>query len=279
MNRILVIGATGRVGRQVVLQLHAAGDAVRALCRNPHTANLPPQVETVAADLTQPDTLDPVLNGVDTVFLVWTAPREAVAPALRRITANASRIVFLSAPLKTPHPLFQQPNAGAAMTAQIERIIEDSGREWTFLRPGMFASNAVLWWAGQIRQGDTVRWPFAHVPTAPIDERDIAAVAVRALREQGHHRAEYGITGPQSLTHMEQVAILGEVLGRPLRYEEVPREQWRPPFPPFVADMLANAWQAAMGHPAWMTSTVAEVTGKQPRTFREWAADQAHAFR
>jgi uncharacterized protein YbjT (DUF2867 family) len=279
MNRILVIGATGRVGRQVVSQLLDAGDRVRALCRHPESAGLPASVEIAAGDLTLPETLDPALDGADTVFLVWTAPRETVGPALDRITRRAKRVVFLSAPLKTPHPLFQQPNPGAAMTAQIERIIEGSGREFTFLRPGMFASNAVLWWAGQIRAGDVVRWPYALVPTAPIDERDIAAVAVRALREEGHAGAEYGITGPASLTHVDQVAILGEVLGRPLRYEEVARQEWRPPFPPFVANMLANAWEAAMGHPAWMTSTFAEVTGRQPRTFREWATDNAATFR
>ena len=110
MHRILVIGGTGNVGREVVSQLPASGVQVRAMVRNPGAARLPPQVEVVRGDLTVPETLDECLDGIDTVFLVWTAPRAAVATALERIAKHARRIVFLSAPLKTPHPFFQQPN-------------------------------------------------------------------------------------------------------------------------------------------------------------------------
>src|SRR5881397_3954544 len=137
MNRILIIGASGNVGRQVLCQLPAAGARVRALVRNPHTAGLPPHVEVVRGDLTLAETLDECLDGIDAVFLVWTAPPAAVGPALERIAKHARRIVYLSAPLKTPHPLFQQPNPIRALAEQIERMIETSGLEWTFLRPGM----------------------------------------------------------------------------------------------------------------------------------------------
>src|SRR5258708_36309849 len=163
MNRVLVIGGTGRVGRQVLSQLSAKGLQVRALTRIPDTIRLPPQVEVMRGDLTLPETLDSCLSGVDAVFLVWTAPATAVAPALEQIAKHARRIVFLSAPLKTPHPFFQQPNPARALVAQIERLIESSGLEWTFLRPGMFAANALSWWAPQIRAGDVVRWPHLSV--------------------------------------------------------------------------------------------------------------------
>lgn len=186
MNPILVIGGTGTVGRQVVSQLSAKGAQVRAMARNPGAAQLPPQVEVVRGDLTLPETLESCLDGIEIVFLVWTAPPAAVAPALERIAKHARRVVFLSAPLKTPHPLFQQPNLLREIGEQIERLIEASGLQWTFLRPGMFAANALLWWAPQIRVGDVVRWPYLAVPTAPIDPRDIAAVAVRALCDDGH---------------------------------------------------------------------------------------------
>ncbi len=205
VHRILVIGATGNIGRQVVSQLPATGAQVRALVRNPETAGLPPEIELVRGDLTQPETLDRCLEGMDTVFLVWVAPRDAAGPALERIAKHARRIVFLSAPLKTPHPLFQQPNPARAHAEQIERLIETSGLQWTFLRPGMFAINAVGWWGRQIRSGEVVRWPYLAVPTAPIHERDIAAVAVRALCEEGHSGAEYVLTGPQSLSQAEQL--------------------------------------------------------------------------
>jgi uncharacterized protein YbjT (DUF2867 family) len=284
MNRILIIGATGNVGRQVLSQLPATGVRVRALVRNPQTAGLPPQVEVVRGDLTLPETLDECLDGVDAVFLVWFAPPDAVAPALEQIVRHTRRIVFLSSPHKTPHPFFQQPNPGRLLHAEIERLIETSGRQWTFLRPGMFAANARSWWAPQIRAGgDVVRWPHAAAPTAPIHERDIAAVAVRALFEDGHAGAEYVLTGPQSLSQSEQISTIGDVIGRSLRLEEISPEDARNELltvmPAVAVNMLLDAWGAALGQPAFVTSTVAEITGTPARTFRDWATDHAAEFR
>jgi uncharacterized protein YbjT (DUF2867 family) len=282
MNRILIIGGTGNVGREVLAQLPAAGVRVRALVRNPLTAGLPPHVEVVRGDLTLPESLDGCLDSVDAVFLVWTAPPAAIAPALERIVKQAGRIVLLSAPIKTAHPLFQQPNPIRLMHAELERLIEASGREWTFLRPGMLAMNARGWWARQILAGDVVRWPYLAVPTAPIDERDVAAVAVRALCEDGHAGAEYVLTGPQSLSQLEQISTIGDAVGRSLLIEEMSPEQAKEEllafFPAFVAKLLLDAWGAAIGYPAHMTSTFEEVTGAPPRTFRDWAIDHAAEF-
>ena len=283
MNRILVIGGTGTVGRQVLSQLAAKGVQLRALARNPGAARLPLQVEVVRGDLTLPETLDACLDGIDTVFLVWTAPAAAVVPALERITKHARRIVFLSSPIKTAHPLFQQPNPLRTMIEQIERLIETSGRQWTFLRPGMFAANALSWWAPQIRAGDVVRWPYLAAPTAPIDERDIATVAVRTLCEDGHAGAEYVLTGPQSLSQFEQMSTIGSVIGRSLRIEEMMPDEARRELlriePLHAVNMLLNAWAAAVGQPAHVTSTVAEITGMPARTLVDWATDNAGEFR
>jgi uncharacterized protein YbjT (DUF2867 family) len=283
VNHILVIGGTGTVGRQVLSRLAATGAHIRALARNPSAAGLPPQVEVVRGDLTLPETLDGCLEGIDTVFLVWTAPPAAVAPALERIAKHARRIVLLSAPIKTAHPLFQQPNPGKALFEQIERLIKTSGLQWTFLRPGMFAANALSWWAPQIRAGDVVRWPYLDAPTAPIDERDIAAVAVRALCEDGHAGAEYVLTGPQSLSQFEQVSTISRVIGRLLRVEEISPDEARTELlrigPLVAVNMLLSAWAAAIGQPAHVTSTMVEITGAQPRTFFEWATDNAAEFR
>jgi uncharacterized protein YbjT (DUF2867 family) len=240
--------------------------------------NLPPQVEVVRGDLTLPETLDACLDGVDAVYLVWCAPAATVSAAISRIAKHARRIVFLSSPYQTQHPLFQaaQPNPVSSLHAQIERSIAASGMAWTFLRPGMFAANALWWWAPQIRADDVVRWPYTLAPSAPIDERDIAAVAVRALLDERCIGGDYVLTGPQSLTQVEQVSTIGEVLGRSLRFEEVPPEDWRRQMPATsIANMLLAAWAAAIGQPALVTSTVADVTGTPPRTFREWVADHA----
>lgn len=283
MNRTLVIGATGTVGRQILSQLPATGAQVRALARNPDAAGLPPQVEVVRGDLTLPETLDGCLDGVDAVFLVWVAPPAAAVPVLERIAKQARRIVFLSSPHKTAHPFFQPPNPVRGLHAQIERLIETSGLQWTFLRPGMFAANALRWWAPQIRAGDVVRWPYAAAPTAPIHERDIAAVAVRALCEEGHAGAEYVLTGPESLSQVEQVYTIGSVIGRSLRIEEISpdeaRREWLARMPAFVVNMLLDAWAAAIGQPALVTSMVTEITEEPARKFLDWATDHAAEFR
>jgi len=280
MNRILVTGATGTIGRQVVSQLLSTDARVRAMTRNPDAPGMPPAVEVVRGDLTDADSLGRCLDGVDVVFLVWTAPSGAAPAAASRIAAHAQRVVLLTAPHKTPHPLFQQNNPLRALFAQLEGLIEESGLQWTFLRPGMFAANALRWWAPQIRAGDVVRWPYAAAPTAPIHERDVAAVAVRALLEPGHDRAEYVLTGPESLSHLAQVNTIGEVIGRSLRYEEIsPEETLRElPFPAPAVRMLLDAWAAALGQPAYVTSTVTEVTGRPARRFRDWVTDHVEEF-
>jgi uncharacterized protein YbjT (DUF2867 family) len=284
MNRILVIGGTGNVGRHVVSQLAATGARFRAMTRNPDSLRLPREVDVVRGDLTVPETLDRCLQDIDTVFLVWVAPPSAVVDALERIAKHARRIVFLTAPLKTPHPFFQQPNPSRDAAERIERLIETSGLEWTFLRAGMFAGNARHFWGPQIRAGDVVRWPYIDAPTAPTDERDLAAVAVCTLREDGHAGAEYVVTGPQSLTQAEQVHIIGRAIGRLLRVEQMSPDEARSELLPVLGsptfvNMLLNAWAAALGQPAFVASTFAELTGAPPRTFLEWATDHAAEFR
>ncbi len=282
MSRILILGATGMVGRHLASQLAATRTKVRALVRNPDEAGLPPQIEVVQGDLRIPETLDQPLDDVDAVFLVWTAPPEFVASAIQRIANKAQRIVFLSAPFKTAHPFFQQPNPARNLAEKVERLIENSGLQWTFLRPGMFAANALRWWAPQIRAGNVVRWPYLAAATAPIDERDIAAVALRALCEHGHAEAEYVLTGPQSLTQFEQVSTIGCVIRRPLCIQEMSpdeaRREWLQTWPASVVSMLLDAWSAAIGQPAFVTSTFEEITGSPPRTFFAWATDHAMEF-
>jgi uncharacterized protein YbjT (DUF2867 family) len=282
MTRTLVIGATGNIGRQVVLHLTADDQPVRALTRKAEGAGIPPTVEVAQGDLACPESLDECLVDIDAVFLVWTAPFAAFGPALERIVKHVRRLVFLSAPLKTPHPFFQQPNPSRMQTEQIERMIETSGLDYTFLRPGMLASNSLRWWAEQIRAGGVIRWPHLNVPTAPIDERDIAKVAVRALCDDGHAGAEYVLTGPQSLSQFEQISTIGRVIGRTLAIEELsPDEAQRElsaTMPPFIVKMLLDAWSAGVGLPAFITSTVAEITGTPARTFLEWAGDHAADF-
>ena len=192
------------------------------------------------------------------------------------------RVVLLSSPHQTPHPFFQQPNPMAVLHAGLERLLTADGLEPTILRPGMFASNAVLWWAGAIRADGLVRWPYAAAETAPVDERDLAAVAARALTDETHVGGDHVLTGPESLSQAEQVRIIGEVLGRPAEMVELTPEEFRTEtegsWPRPVVDMLLDAWAATLGTPAYVTSAVQDVLGRPARSFRESVTDHAAAF-
>ena len=280
---VLVTGATGRVGRMVVDLLADAGLPVRALTRRPEEAALPAGVEVVTGDLTVPESLDAALRGVDAVFLVWTVPPATAPAVVERLATYARRVVFLSAPHRTPHPFFQQPNPMAALYTEIERLIVGSGLESTIIRPGMFASNALLWWAPAIRGDGVVRWPYGAAETAPVDDRDVAAVAARTLYQDRHAGGDYVLTGPESLSQTEQVRIIGDVLGRPIQFVELSPDEFRRAtegsWPRPAVDMLLAAWGATMGRPALVTSTVSDVLGSPARSFRQWATDHADAFR
>jgi uncharacterized protein YbjT (DUF2867 family) len=279
---ILIIGATGRVGRLVVDQLVSAGASVRALTRRPEVAELPTAVEVVRGDLTVPESLEAPLKSVETIFLLWTAPPATVPAVIQRLASRARRVVLLSSPHQTPHPFFQQPNPMARFHADLERQIAASGLGSTIIRPGMFASNTQFWWGSMIRDGDVVRWPYGAAETAPIDERDVAAVAARALSDERYVGGDYLLTGPESLSQIEQVAIIGTELGRSIQFEELSPEEFRREtagtWPASAVEMLMTAWQATIGHKAFLTSTVLDVLGSPPRTFRQWAADHTAAF-
>jgi uncharacterized protein YbjT (DUF2867 family) len=281
MKPFLIIGGTGSIGRQITLQLLSVGFPVRVMTRKQEPVGLPSEVEIVRGDLTEPATLKPHLGNVDKVFLMWAALPKNIGPALNILT-RVRRIVFLSN-MAVRDDLEAQSNEVTTLHARLERLVAASGIEWTFLRPGPFASNARLWWASQVRAGDIVRWPYGTAASSLIHEYDIAAVAVHALCEDKHVGAKYILTGPQSLTHMEQVDILGDAIGRSLRFEEIPPETARQEvmgwMPPHIADMLLDAWPNLIGEPMIVTTTVADVTGTAPRSFHDWAIEHAAEFR
>jgi uncharacterized protein YbjT (DUF2867 family) len=276
----LVIGATGRTGRGLVAELLRAGRSVRALVRKPDTAGLPADAELATGDLTDPDSIARAADGARSAFLVWTAPFATAPAVVAALAQRVERIVLLSSPHQTPHPFFQQPNALAVFHAQLDRMVMDSAREWTIVRPGMFAANSIMWWARQIQAGDEVRWPYGSVETAPIDECDIAAVSARALMDDAHVGRDYVITGPAALTQAEQVHAIADAIGRRLAFHELTPDEFRAEYPAYgqAANMLLAAWGAAVGVPAYVTKTVAEVTGTPARSFAEWAVENAAAF-
>ncbi|GLV53425.1 nucleotide-diphosphate-sugar epimerase [Dictyobacter sp. S3.2.2.5] len=279
---VLVIGATGNVGRNVVSRLSELNVPVRALVHNPDNADLPHGVEIVCGDLSEPETLERDLDGVKTVFLVWPALPVGLAPAVIEVLKRrVSRIVYLSS-MGVREERVQQVDPINEFHASIERLIEHSGIGWTFLRASGFASNT-LNWSQQIRSDSVVRWPYGEATRSLIHERDIAEVAVRALIDDKHSGAKYVLTGPQALTQIEQVQTIGQVIGRQLRYEEVSPEVMRQQFlihmPSQMVDGMLNAWAEFVRTPEPVTHTVEEIIGRPAHTYREWVSDHAGAFR
>jgi uncharacterized protein YbjT (DUF2867 family) len=281
---ILVTGATGNVGRQAVSQLLAAGADVRALTRDPASAALPEGVEVVRGDLADPVSLDVALDGVESVFLVWpTLSADHAAPVtIERIAKHARRVVYVSA-RGTSDDLKQGPGSILGSHAHLERLIRKSGLEWTFLRPGGFAANTLMW-ATQIRETGGVSWIHGAAARTLIHERDIAAVGVRVLTGTGHGGATYELTGPEPLTQIEQVTIIGEAIGRQTRWEELSQEVAlralvAQGMPAAMAEGIIHAHAEMVTLPESVTSTVEEITGAPATSFRRWADDHADDFR
>ena len=215
---ILVTGATGTVGREVVTQLLAARQEVRALTRNPTTAGLPPEVEVVAGDLDRTETLASAVKGIERVFSL--ALGRAIGTQEERLAriakdAGVRHVVKLS--------VLGAGGRGRGVAAWHdagERAIRESGLDWTFVRPGAFMSNA-LWWSGTIKRQGKVFSNFGDGKLPVIHPRDIAAVAVRALTSAGHEGKIHPLTGPRALGVGEQVQILAAALGKPIEYVPV----------------------------------------------------------
>jgi uncharacterized protein YbjT (DUF2867 family) len=273
---LLITAATAPVGRSIVEQLAAAGHPVRALTRDPAKAGLPGGAEVVAGDLSDPASLAVALKDVSAVFLLAAVPGFAPAFLQAAKDAGVRRIVFQSSGA-VDDAADEQPNDIAAFHHDIERQIRDSGLEWTFLRLEVASADALQWAfdvPGQLRDGDVVRGPYAQAAGSPIHPADFAAVAIAALTEEQHAGKIYHLTGPQSLTHIEQIRLIGEALGRPLRYEELDPEAARQAISPYApADVLFETWEKHIGTPAPVTDTVERLTGRPPRSVTQWAAD------
>ncbi|GAA4615224.1 NAD(P)H-binding protein [Actinoallomurus liliacearum] len=281
---ILVTGATGNVGRELTRELDAAGASFRVLVRDPaRAAALPERAERVVADLGDPATLPPVFAGVDRLFLLTPGiglDHTAHAVAAAR-AAGVGHIVHLSSfnVLGDPMP------AMGRWHHEREQVIRASGIPATFLRPGGFMTNAFDW-LPTVREGGYVLDPIGPGRYAPIDPADIAAVAALALTGDGHQGREYVITGDELFTVAEQVEILAAAAGRDIEVRAVatPQEAVASRFPhgapPALADAIIEGFALMRADTAgFRTDTVERLLGRKPRTFADWCARNADAFR
>ncbi len=276
---ILVTGATGNAGGAVVRALVSAGEDVRALIRpGGDQSALPAGAEGVAGDLNRPETLSAALAGVRTVFLLsGYQDMPGVLAEIRR--AGVERVVLLSS---SAAPGGDMSNAVARYHILSETAVRGSGLPWTFLQPNSLMSNA-LQWRSQLQAGDVVHAPFADVRVATIDPHDVAAVAAEALTSGGHEGRSYRLSGPESLLPADRVAVLAKVLGRDLRFEGQSdadaRAEMSATMPSEYVEAFFSFFADGKLDESKVLPTVQEVTGRQPRTFEQWARAHAGAFR
>lgn len=272
----LVTGVTGNVGAEVAAALVADNRPVRGVVRA-RDREVPEGVEAVVGDLNQPGSLRDALHGVEGLFLLpgYGGTTELLAEAR---SAGVERLVQLSGPSAGSRDM---SNAVTAYMVASEDAAVASGLSWTILRPSAFMSNT-LRWLDQMAVGDDIRLPFAGVRTAMIDPADIAAVAVRALTSDQHGERIYRLSGPRALLPSEQVVILAAELGRPLRMiaqsdEEACRDM-STRMPQAYVDAFFDFYATGSLDESPVLPTVSEITGREPRTLREWVRAHRTAF-
>lgn len=262
---IVVAGATGNVGSALVRALRDQGEEVRAVSRS----------GPVAADLNDPASMAPVLAGADAFFLLSGYAPEVFSVAR---SAGVARVVLMSG---SSAETGDRSNAVSRYMIDSEAALRSSGVAWTILRPRTFMTNA-LQWVEQVRAG-VVRAPWPNVAVTTVDPGDIAAVAAAALTDDGHSGREYAVTGPAALTPGERVQVLASVLGRRVRFEaqsdEEARAEMSAQMPAEYVDAFFGFFSEGKLDESVVLPTVAEVTGRAPKTFEAWARENANKFR
>lgn len=273
---ILVSGATGNVGRELVEQLTATGQEVRALTRDASRARFGADVEVVEGDLLQPVSIQNALRGADGLFLISCGTESDIVA--RAHAAGIERMVLLSALVAQT-----RPDSPLGMShRRAEQAVESSDVGWTVLRPGQFASNT-LRWAEMIRTHHAVYAPFADVAQPVIHPGDIAAVAALCLTEDDHGGKTYALTGPEAVAPRSQLRTIAAALGRELEFHEISRDEARQRMLEHVVAEIADASLNLLGNPTLaeksVLPTVEALVGRPARTFGQWAAEHVEDFR
>jgi uncharacterized protein YbjT (DUF2867 family) len=275
---ILITGATGTVGGEVLKQSAAAGVPVRALARDPTRAGVLKNIaEVVIGDFDDPASLEPAVKGVDAVFMAsFDGEKQAVLQgnvidACR--LAGVRHVVRLSA-------LTADENSDQSLPRWhgiADRQLAESGLGYTLLKPGWFMQNLLYC-------GKTIDLPAGDSKSSHIDVRDIAAVAVAALTRPGHDSQAYMLSGPEQLTYHEIAEQLTAATGRPFAYNAISDQAYRDYLllsgrPDWYADMVVELFQRTRaGDYSALTDTVERITGKPARSIDEFGRDYAEAL-
>jgi uncharacterized protein YbjT (DUF2867 family) len=276
---ILVTGARGQVGGAVLNALAVAGAPVRAMSRSPRPGQFPSEIDVVRADLTDPMSFPQALEGVTKVFLYAhseTAPQFAAAAR----DAGVRHIVVLSsAGVISPHaendPIAQRHRA-------VEEGVIASGVDWTFVRPGYFATNMLRWQS--IRTEKVLRTAFPDAISSPVHERDVAEIAAVSLLDSNQRGKSHAVLGAGPSTVREQVAAIARAIEEPVRLVEIDIDAYHTELsahlPTFAVDRVIEArGDIASLPPGLATDSVPDLLGRPPLSFGAWAIDHADQFK
>ncbi|MEU4225934.1 NAD(P)H-binding protein [Nonomuraea sp. NPDC026600] len=268
----LVTGTRGTVATELIALLRRRGLPVRPASRQPAD----PSIAT--CDLSDPATFPAALAGVTSVFL-YAEPSHIDAFVKEATAAGVEHIVLLSS------SSVLGPDAEASPLAKshldVERALTGAPVRSTLLRPGSFAGNAKAW-SWTVKAGNPVSLPFPNSFVDPIHEADVAEAAAAVLADPALGGRPYWLTGPESITFAEQIAILSDVTGRDIAIKNVTREEWKAEMADYVpgpfADALLDWWQSIDGVPAEITTDLERLIGRPGRPFATWAADHVGDF-
>lgn len=277
---ILVTGATGNNGVELIKRLSVIGATFRAMIRR-HGDHANPAlqgVECVEADFDNPATVRRALEGIEQAFLVTNSSERAEGRQLAFVeaarAAGLRHIVYLS----QLHSAVASPVRFLRYHAVVENAISASGIAFTFLRPNLYMQGLLGFRSPIVSQGRFFA-PAGDARISVVDVRDIAEVAALALTQSGHEGKTYDITGPEALTHSEMASLLSKALGRPVAYVDAPEAAMRD----ILLGLGLPEWQAEgliedyahyrRGEASTVSSTVRDLTGHQPHSFESFARD------
>jgi uncharacterized protein YbjT (DUF2867 family) len=281
---ILITGATGNVGRELVKQLSEKGVALRVVTRDESKVkHLDPSIERVIGDFGDETVADRAVQGVDRIFmfpLITEEDHRSNTLLLKKAKkSGVKQVVMLSS-----------IGAESSMLSKIgeihrtkEVLVEESGIPWTFVRPGAFMTNSYQW-QPTIKSEGKVFSPTGEGKVAPISPKDIASVLAVALTSPGHEGKTYTLTGPELLSAREQVDILSKAIGKPIACVDVPASaaaegMRRSGYPPFIVEGLSGMWESVKkGNAAVQTKDLENLTGSKGEKFEGWCSEHRSEF-
>ncbi|MGY2093471.1 NmrA family NAD(P)-binding protein [Nocardia gipuzkoensis] len=274
----LVTGATGTIGRPLIETLAATGTRVLAVSRQPLT-RLPDGV-----DLISPAALEVAMPGAESLFIHPRATKDHVTELLKlAASCGVGRVVVMSAINADDEPTHQPSRYNGDRNTEVEQAVIVSGLPWVSVRPSSFAMNTLPMWHKQVAGGDTVFGPYASFAEAVIHEQDVAEVIAQAMSDEALLGHRIPITGPEAVSFEQMVAIIGQVLGKPLRYHEIPAEAaargmiehgLNERFVHALMDRYARELQRT----PIVTGEVAAILGRPARSFTNWVTDHREAW-